>query len=69
MFTNFYVRFGQVLNALLASSDEPSITQITDPNGQIWWRIEDPQTGRSHWCESDAEVMIWLDNYKYRSLN
>lgn len=65
IFAKLYAQIGQVLKDYFASNDEPSITQITDREGQIWWRIDDPQTRQTYWCESDIEVMIWLDNRLY----
>lgn len=65
IFTSLFHRIGRVLVAWLCPSDEPTITLITDRQGQIWWRIHDPYTRQSYWCESETEVMIWLGN-RYR---
>jgi hypothetical protein len=45
-----------------ATRSEPRITPVTDPLGQTWWKVYNPRTQTLQWLDSEAEVMIWLDN-------
>ena len=67
-FDNFHKRLVQlwercnrVLTTWLLPTNEPRITSVKGRNGEVHWRIDDPHTGRSHWCGSENDVMIWLD--------
>jgi hypothetical protein len=46
-------------------SPEPTITTITDPSGQTWWRAYNPCTHQFQWLDSEAEAMVWLDRQPY----
>ncbi|MEM9265952.1 MAG: hypothetical protein AAGA46_10555 [Cyanobacteria bacterium P01_F01_bin.13] len=61
-FSQFFAKLGQVLLAWFAPDNEPTITQVIDRQGQVWWRVDDPRTHHSYWVESETAVMIWLEN-------
>jgi hypothetical protein len=64
---NLITKLGQMLVRRLApASDEPTITEQVDQHDQRWWLVYDPYAGKSRWFASEADVMVWLDNYRYR---
>lgn len=48
---------------ILTIRNEPQIRQSIDAEGKLYWRIDDPRTGRSITCESEREVRRWLEQY------
>lgn len=48
---------------ILTIRDEPQIRQSIDAEGKLYWRIDDPRTGRSITCKSEQEVRRWLEQY------
>jgi hypothetical protein len=40
---------------------EPKIWQSLGRDGNLWWHVYDPQTGRTADLESEEEVRIWLE--------
>lgn len=64
---SFTSQLGQLWRQLikfLSCEAEPHICSIADVNGQLWWQVYDPRTGRSIWFDSEQELRIWLENYR-----
>ena len=49
----------------LIGSNEPRIWQECNRSGEIYWRVYDPYTGRSAYCDSEDEVRAWLEQLPY----
>lgn len=56
-----------IVNALTKES-EPYIRERHDRDGNIWWEVCDPATGKSFCASSKAEVLAWLERRYYRDL-
>ena len=56
-----FSKLGQRLLKWLTSPSEPKICQISSGQGQLWWRVDDPETGECFDLDSEDEVRIWLD--------
>lgn len=48
------------------ATHEPSVKQVSDQGGQVWWYVYDPQTRQSVYLESENEVLIWLEEHLSR---
>lgn len=53
------------LAKVLLAIDEPQIWQKADGQGDIYWKVYDPVTGRTAYFGSEAEVHIWLEQRYY----
>jgi hypothetical protein len=54
----------QKLAKALFDQPEPTIWQIPDSDGYVWWYVYDSASGRSYWFASEEEVRVWLDYYR-----
>lgn len=61
--TWFSETWKKLVNTLFDRS-EPTIWQIPDRDGYVWWYVYEPETGRSYWFASEHEVQVWLDCYR-----
>lgn len=59
-------QLGRAFINFFAAGKEPIITEIRDRQGQTWWRVDEPWSGKTHWFSSEIEVMVWLDDGQYR---
>ncbi len=62
---------GQTIGAIATQlftepSYEPQITQRRQPNGDLYWEVYEPWSGRTIYCMNEAEMMDWLDSREYR---
>jgi hypothetical protein len=47
------------------SASQLSVQQVKDENGEIWWYAFDPQTGKTLYAESEAEVVQWIEDHHF----
>jgi hypothetical protein len=59
--TSLLQQFKTSLTKLLTCSSEPQIWQKRDRQGNLVWRMYDPQTNQSAVFASEEEVRIWLE--------
>lgn len=46
---------------MLAGESEPVIYQLTDRDGDAYWYVYDPATGRNTYLASEHDVRVWLE--------
>jgi hypothetical protein len=47
------------------STNQPQITPHTSRNDEIFWKIQDPRSGKIYHCETEHDVMVWLESHLY----
>lgn len=58
---NWFRRVSEFLVKAFNQRYEPKIEQIIDRKGNISWEVYDPNSQRTLWFYSEAEVRSWLD--------
>jgi hypothetical protein len=53
--------FGQQLLLALIGNTEPKIWTLTDSQGDIYWRVYDPNTQTFFVFNTEHEVRIWIE--------
>ncbi len=66
LLTNVGQMLGAIATQLWAEpSHEPQITQRRQQNGDLYWEVYEPWSGRTIYCLDEAEIMDWLDSRNY----
>ena len=50
-----------VVEELTRDRNEPRIEMLRDAEGQALWQIHDPYSGQQFICQSESEVLDWLE--------
>jgi hypothetical protein len=56
----------QYIVTAFTRGQEPKVWQRSDRSGQTWWYAYDPVTERSACRDSEAEILIWLEERYYQ---
>ena len=59
------VKLGSVILRFLVPPHEPVIIQKRDRNGNLIWKIYDPDSNQEYWFTTEAEVRQWFDHHYY----
>lgn len=57
----------KLLITSLTRRPEPQVWKSCNQDGDIYWRIYDPMTGRMAYLGSEEEVLAWIEQSYYHS--
>jgi hypothetical protein len=56
-----YLKLHKQVTQWLQARDEPQITQHRDRQGNLYYQVYDPRSGRSSYFGDASEVRYWLE--------
>jgi hypothetical protein len=59
-------RILQFISTILTRGNEPQVWQSCDRFGQTWWHAYDPITDRYVCRDSEADILIWIEERYYQ---
>ncbi|NJL46631.1 MAG: hypothetical protein HC929_02870 [Leptolyngbyaceae cyanobacterium SM2_5_2] len=63
---NLITKLAQALSRRSAKKDAPRVMKARDNDDQLCWQVYDPYEQKSHWFDSELDIMTWLDNRRFR---
>ena len=69
--SNFFQKiqniWSQFINLVFANPNEIQVVQKSDRQGNTYWQVYDPASGKSFCSGSETDVLAWIEYlYKYR---
>jgi hypothetical protein len=59
------ITISQAIIQFLLQSDSPRLRQFCNQNGEMYWELYNPATGKTSYFATEAEVLIWLEKHYY----
>jgi hypothetical protein len=59
--------WSKLVNLVFANPEEIEVVQKSDRQGNTYWQVYDPASGKSFCSGSESDVLAWIEYlYKYR---